>query len=119
MSSPALLIISAEISDICAVSVNAVSSNERGETAFLGCEITWVQDPTGLAFGQVHGSEEVELDGAGMPSGSVPSITESGCELAASEQWGLNSLFWVAMVGVLLEVLVFAIKSQSHHIPLN
>lgn len=91
MSSPALLIISAEISDIYAVSVNAVSSNERGETAFPGCETTWLQDPAGLAFRQVHGAEEVDLDGAGMPSGSVPAMMEAGCELAASEQQGLSS----------------------------
>ena len=73
----------------------------RGETAFLGCETTWVQDPAELAFGQVHGSEEVDLDGAGMPSRSVPSVMEAGCELAASELWGLNSLFWAGRGGCL------------------
>lgn len=92
MSSPALLIITADISDVYAVSLNAVSSNERGETAFPGCETAWVQDPAGLALGQVRGSEEEDLDGAGMPSGSVPSLTEAGCEPTASEQRGLSSL---------------------------
>lgn len=48
LSSPALLIISAEISDIHTVSVSIASSNDRGETAFLGCETTWVQDPRDL-----------------------------------------------------------------------
>lgn len=120
LSSLALLIISAEISDIYAVSVNAVSSNGRGETAFLGCETAWVQDPAGLSFGQIHGAEEVDLDGAGMPSGSIPAVMGAGCELAASEQRRLSSfpfLGWpFPLLGVLLKVLGFAIRSRSHRI---
>lgn len=101
MSSPALLIIIAQIADIHAVSVNAVSSHERGGTACSGCETTCVQDPTGPVFRQIYGSEEVHLDGAGMSSGSLPSLREAGCELAASEQWGLCSLFQAGRCGCL------------------